>query len=342
MARRRRKRKSKRKVAIAALIVVAAVGYLLIRSGNADRQTAQDRAVGNHLGVRLTGVGGRDSEVDKPTAQPKPDPGRRNRSSRSTEIEQPQQNQPQQASVLLALAEKSESNGDRVGARTQYNRALELGLPAPSDEAARNHLARIADQTIFGPKRAADDPLVAGYVIQAGDTMGRIAKKYHVTADVLARINGFEDKNKIRAGQSLKVIRGPFHVEIFKARHALYVYLQDTFVRQYVVGLGSEGNTPTGEWSISNKLINPTYFSPRGEGIIAADDPNNPLGNRWIGLEGVNGEASGQQRYGIHGTIDPASIGRDESLGCIRLHNEDVEILYELLVEGQSRVVIFN
>jgi lipoprotein-anchoring transpeptidase ErfK/SrfK len=74
--------------------------------------------------------------------------------------------------------------------------------------------------------------------------------------------------------------------------------------------------------------------------VIAADDPTNPLGERWIPLEGIEGEAVGQQSYGIHGTIEADSIGRNRSMGCIRLTNADVEVLYDLLVESKSMVRI--
>jgi len=120
----------------------------------------------------------------------------------------------------------------------------------------------------------------------------------------------------------------------------LDVYLGDAFVRQFKVGLGADDSTPTGEWRVATKLINPTYYPPRGGEIIAADDPKNPLGERWIGLVGVSGAAVDQERYGIHGTNDPDSIGKSVSMGCIRLPNEDVEALYTYLVETHSTVTV--
>ena len=66
------------------------------------------------------------------------------------------------------------------------------------------------------------------------------------------------------------------------------------------------------------------------------DDPNNPIGERWIGLDDGNGKPTS---YGIHGTIDPSSIGKAHSRGCIRLRNEDVEEVYDFLGVG-SEVVI--
>ena len=43
---------------------------------------------------------------------------------------------------------------------------------------------------------------------------------------------------------------------------------------------------------------------------------------------------------GIHGTIDPNSIGKQESLGCIRMRNEDVAIVFEMLVDSKSTVTV--
>lgn len=38
--------------------------------------------------------------------------------------------------------------------------------------------------------------------------------------------------------------------------------------------------------------------------------------------------------YAIHGTNEPASIGRDESLGCIRMLPDDVEELFDMVPIG--------
>jgi lipoprotein-anchoring transpeptidase ErfK/SrfK len=42
---------------------------------------------------------------------------------------------------------------------------------------------------------------------------------------------------------------------------------------------------------------------------------------------------------GIHGTNDPTSIGKRVSQGCIRMRNEDVEALFEILPEGATVTV---
>jgi hypothetical protein len=297
--------------------------------------------------VRLTGIESDAAAVsDPPRVSPEADEAPQPAPAAPTPIKpepiRPTPERSAEAVRLFELARQGASTGDRLDVRTRLNQALRIGLPSDKEIQACSQLAQMAEEMIFGPKRDHRDPLVASHVIQPGDTLGKVAREYHVTANLLAAINGIKDKNRIRAGQNLKVVRGPFHVRIFKNRHVMHVFLQDTFVRQYTVGLGLDNGTPTGEWAVTDKLVNPPYYSPRGEGIIAADDPENPLGERWVGLRGVSGEAVGQQRYGIHGTHDPSTIGKNESLGCVRLYNEDVEALYDMIVPEHSRVIIVD
>jgi lipoprotein-anchoring transpeptidase ErfK/SrfK len=114
------------------------------------------------------------------------------------------------------------------------------------------------------------------------------------------------------------------------------------YVTSFPVGLGKDDSTPLGKWQVEpdRKVKNPEYDSPRGEGVIEADDPKNPLGEFWIGLAGLDGDAVGKESYGIHGTIEPDSIGKQASMGCIRLRNEDVAVVFSALVEGKSTVLV--
>ena len=99
-------------------------------------------------------------------------------------------------------------------------------------------------------------------------------------------------------------------------------------MKRYKVGIGKDGTSPIGEFTIKDKLVNPTYYGP--DGVIAADDPKNPLGEYWIDI----GDS-----YGIHGTIEPDSIGKAESRGCIRMTNKDAEEVYGFLGVG-AKVII--
>lgn len=165
------------------------------------------------------------------------------------------------------------------------------------------------------------------YTVQPGDNLEAIAKQYSVTPEYLARMNR-TDPNVIRAGQKLKVIKGPFNAVVDLSDFEITIHCHGYFVYRFPVGVGKDESSPIGTFSVLDKVQNPPYYGP--EGAIAADDPANPIGERWISI----GDS-----YGIHGTIDPESIGKNESRGCVRMHNEDVEIVYDLLTIG-SEVVI--
>ena len=259
--------------------------------------------------------------------------------SAGSHIGQPDEAQ-QQAASLWALGQEALQRGELVSARTNFSEACRLDLDEPELSRFRTELTRLGRETILSVRVSPGDPLVARYIIQPGDSLGKIATTNRVSAALLASINHIPDINRIRAGQTIKIIKGPFHAVVDKSTHTLDLYLGKTFVQQYKVGLGLDGSTPSGEWRVATKLKNPTYYPPRGGSVIAADDPTNPLGERWLGLAGVSGEAIGQLRYGIHGTIDSDSIGHNDSLGCIRMHNQDVEALYNYLIENHSTVTV--
>lgn len=239
----------------------------------------------------------------------------------------------------IAAALSKYADGQVIAARHELNRLLADSRGAREQAELRHHLERISLETIFSPQRWPDDPLIESYTVQSGDVLIRIGKRFHVPADVIMLLNGGTDR--IHAGQVLKVPRGPFNLRISLSQFRMDVYLQDLFVRSLPVGLGADGGTPIGEWLVKNRQINPTYYPPPSSSvkrIMPPGDPENPLGGRWIGLEGVAGAALGKTGYGIHGTIEPETIGKAASLGCIRMYNDDVAWVFKLVCAGQSRV----
>jgi len=77
-----------------------------------------------------------------------------------------------------------------------------------------------------------------------------------------------------------------------------------------------------------------------GEPATESGDPKNPLGTRWMALNGTQGDAVGKEGFGIHGTIDPDSMGKEMSHGCIRMVNGNVEKVYDMLTDGKSTVIV--
>jgi lipoprotein-anchoring transpeptidase ErfK/SrfK len=89
-------------------------------------------------------------------------------------------------------------------------------------------------------------------------------------------------------------------------------------VKIYDVAVGAPASpSPIGEFQITGRLENPTYYSP---GVVIEPGAGNPLGTRWMGLN--------SKGFGIHGTNSPDSIGHNASHGCIRLRNRDIEELF--------------
>ena len=240
----------------------------------------------------------------------------------------------------VQAAKSALARGELIEARRLLSAALTSVL-SPSDEAyVYGELVRIADALLFSRVTNAQDPLVDVHEAAPGDSLYAIARQYKITEGLLASINAMDDPNRLRVGQRLKVLRGPFCAEISKTHHRMNVYLGDALVRTYRVGLGTNGGTPTGAWAVNSKLTNPDWTDPITHQHYLADDPDNPIGERWIGLEGLAGEAVGKVGFGIHGTIDPDSIGENMSMGCIRMFAEDVAEVYDLLVDRGSRVVV--
>ena len=65
--------------------------------------------------------------------------------------------------------------------------------------------------------------------------------------------------------------------------------------------------------------------------VVSADSPENVLGTRWLGLD-VSG-------YGIHGTVEPQSLGKQVTQGCVRMANNEVEELYTYIPVGTEVTV---
>jgi Uncharacterized protein conserved in bacteria len=170
------------------------------------------------------------------------------------------------------------------------------------------------------------------YEVKPGDSLVRIANKFNTSYAFIMRINN-KSRTLIKIGERLKILKGELSLLVDKSDYTLTILLNGHFIKQYPVGIGKSDKTPVGEFVIDNKLINPTWYSP--EGVYPYGNPKNVLGTRWIGFE----DRDGLYGYGIHGTADPDSIGKDMSNGCIRLKNENVEELFDF-VKSKTRVVM--
>ena len=238
--------------------------------------------------------------------------------------------------------------GDLIDSRQILNDALLTGRLSDSDAgAARKQIEEINKILVFSAKRFPNDPWGGVYQVASGERLGSIANRSSVTWELLSRVNGVTPK-RLRSGQNIKIFKGPFHAVVYKSQFKMEIYLGapggpgSMYITSFPVGLGKDNSTPTGLWlcKAGDKIRNPRYYPPHGGDIFAPNDPKNPLGGYWIAIEGQEGQALGKESYGIHGTIDPGSIGKMESMGCIRLKSEDISWVFDILVDGKSKVLV--
>ncbi len=164
--------------------------------------------------------------------------------------------------------------------------------------------------------------------VKPGDTLGKIAKKYGVTLDLVRRSNNLRG-DTISVGQKLRIWQGHFNVFVDKSQNMLILKDGDDVVKVYQVSTGSNNSTPVGKFKIINKLVDPVWFN-KGV-VVPPESPQNVLGSRWMGFD--------LPGYGIHGTIEPETIGQHVTAGCVRMRNEEVEELYGLLPVGTEVTV---
>lgn len=287
--------------------------------------------------------------------RPQREPANMPESSERSSMAPPSNSVPSGAvSSLIKDADDALIANEPLVARLLLNRALhDPRANASERQACRARLTSINEELLFSPRIVDGDPLVDRYSIKSGDSLSKIASRERLAIDwrLIQRVNRITDPRRIREGQTIKLIRGPFDAVIDKSDFRLDLYAvvgaqegseSRIYIRSFDVGLGEHGGTPIGSWVVrkNSKLINPHWVNPRTGARFSPDNPDNPIGERWIGLEGVDDATSPIQGIGIHGTIEPDSIGQEASMGCVRLRANDVEIIYETLVEGVSRIEI--
>ena len=112
-----------------------------------------------------------------------------------------------------------------------------------------------------------------------------------------------------------------YNINISVNTHTLILYKNNKIFKTYRIAVGKPSTpTPKGNFKIVNKAMN----------------PGGPFGARWLGLNAPNGD------YGIHGTKNPSSIGRNVSNGCIRMYNNDVIELSSLVPIGTQVTINWN
>lgn len=214
---------------------------------------------------------------------------------------------------------------DKAKAWYYYSLAMHGDLNTSQRQKIKATLDNIVPEFRYQPALTKCMP----YSVQSGDTLTSIARKHQTSIGFIQELN-HKTNDKLRVKETLKIIPQNLKIEIYKKSFFMVVYLDNgLYYQSYEVCLGKNNCTPIGSFSIKTKEKNPAWFYTDEQGLsirIPYGDKRHVIGTRWMGFD--------YQGIGIHGTIDPDSIGKNMSNGCIRMRNEDVERLFDLVAFG--------
>ena len=246
----------------------------------------------------------------------------------------------QQANAMIA--------SDPIRARVELTRLLDSNaLSATERMQAYTGINNLASSLFFSPNIIPGDIASQSYVVKKGDSFARITNREKLAIDwrFIQRINQIASEKALRADMRLKLAHGPFDGEVIKADYRFNIYAgtgsERIMVASFPCGVGTNDSTPVGTFKVrtGSKLIDPEWSNPRTGEKFKSNDPKNPIGERWIGLQGTTPETAKFTGYGIHGTVEPQSIGKQMSMGCVRLGDAEVQVVYELIGESSTIVI---
>lgn len=230
------------------------------------------------------------------------------------------------AVALLAQARERLQAGDHQGARQA---GLDALAAKPGDGEIEAFLGELA-MPLLASQRPMPEKIE--HVVQSGDYLGKLAATYNTPVALIAKANNVPGAN-IRIGETLRLLDGNAHafaLAVSKSRNDLVVTLDGKFFKRYRVSTGEHAKTPVGTYKIVDKIPQPAWHKP-GAKAIPYGHPDNLLGTHWLALD--------LPGYGLHGTWEPESIGKQVSAGCVRMLNSDIEELYTILPKGTVVVI---
>ena len=230
------------------------------------------------------------------------------------------------AEGLLGVGDVQFEKKSLLEGKSAYEKIIHEYSNTPTAAEAQDRLGKINIAILFSPFMTPTDKKIE---VQPGDTLAKIAKAHGTTADLLIKANQLKG-SLIRSGMKLKVPEGRFSIVVDKSQNTLTLKANEELFKVYRVATGENNSTPVGAFKIKDKLVNPVWYTLGA--VVPPGSPENVLGSRWMGIN--------EPGYGIHGTRDPESIGKQVTKGCVRMRNEEVEELYSIVPIGTPVTII--
>lgn len=146
----------------------------------------------------------------------------------------------------------------------------------------------------------------------------------------LAATFGDETRRAQMRDQARREMEG-LRIVVDQSDRKVRIYQGDKLLRTHDVAVGTDDNpTPTGEFAFNRVDLNPRWVPPDSEWAEDRETqepgaPDNPMGRARLVYK---------MPYTIHGTDDLNSLGKAVSHGSIRLANENVIPLAEMMLKS--------
>jgi L,D-transpeptidase ErfK/SrfK len=191
------------------------------------------------------------------------------------------------------------------------------------------------------------------YTVTEGDSQTKVGARFGMEPRLLAKLNDLSVTAHLQLGQALKIdnqhiVPEGLHdgILVNLPQRMLFRIKGGELQAAYPVAVGRPSwPTPAGDFVIISREQDKTWLVPlsiqremRFEGKPVLTEvppgPDNPLGRYWLGLS--------LPGIGIHGTIAPQSIYDFRTHGCIRLHPDDVEALFQTVEKGEVGRIVYQ
>jgi L,D-transpeptidase ErfK/SrfK len=186
--------------------------------------------------------------------------------------------------------------------------------------------------------------------IEPGDTLLDVAYRHRLGFERVTRANPAIDPWIPDAGTVVQlptqhVLPDAPHVGLVVNVPELQLYdfnVSAELPEVFALAIGDEMDPSLiGEFRVGRKRVHPEWRPPasiRAEKPDLPDvvppGPENPLGDYWLTI--------GSTTYGIHGTNNRWSIGREATHGCLRLYNDQIERLFKRTREGTRVHLVYQ
>ncbi|MDP6685484.1 MAG: L,D-transpeptidase family protein [Candidatus Omnitrophota bacterium] len=223
--------------------------------------------------------------------------------------------------IYFDLARAFERKNNVIQARDLYSLILNKYQNVDNILEVQEGLGKLNISILFSPIITSKD---VSYTVEPGDSLSKIAKKFGTTIGLIKASNSLKS-DVILANSKLKVSKQKYGILVDKSQNVLTLLSKEgDIVKVYSVSTGENNSTPVGTFKIVNRIKDPVWYNQGA--IVPSESPDNVLGSRWLGFS--------KSGYGIHGTVDPDSVGTQATKGCVRMHNHDVEELYTIVAVG--------